>query len=66
MKTTAQRPTEYHQTDTQRLRELANTLALSEPDVAELRELAARLGITIRMQRIDLADSGRVTEYTIG
>lgn len=52
--------------DIQRLRLLARKPALFNDEVKELEELAARLGVTIKMQHVDLANGGQASEYTIG
>ncbi len=51
--------------DKARLRELLSLPALLDPEVAELRRLAARFGVVVKLQRISLADWGRVEDYEI-
>ncbi len=63
MKTTTNKPPP---TDMQRLRELARRPALFDEEVNELRELAAKFNLKIRMQRVDLVNWGQASEYTIG
>lgn len=52
--------------DTQRLRQLARMPLLLDNEVAEIRELAARLGVAVKMQHVDLTSWGQASEYTIG
>ncbi len=63
MKTTTNKPPP---TDMQRLRELARRPALFDEEVNELRELAAKFDLKIRMQRVDLVNWGQASEYEIG
>ena len=52
-------------TDSQRLRALVNAPVLFDQDVEELRRLAQRFGVAVKVQRVDLASDGRVSEYKI-
>lgn len=51
-----------------RLRAILRLPALFDPDVAELRECAAVLGVVLTIRRIDWSDQceAKTTEYQIG
>ncbi len=52
--------------DIQRLRQLALKPALFDDEVKELEELAARLDVKLKMERIDLTNCGQASGYEIG
>ena len=52
--------------DRQRLRQLANKPALFDDEVKELESLAVRLGVKVKMERVDLTTWGQASAYEIG